>query len=78
MGSFENLTTLLVCHNPRDPSFVALSLDLRGFKVLRQSVRGVCNFLCFVSSQQKCEATDHHYSPQMDQRYSSMLQLSFI
>ena len=57
-------------------------------------VRGVCNFLSSVSSQQKLEAMDQHYSPWtgqcysswtdqchsswMDQCYSSVLQLSFI
>ena len=57
-------------------------------------VRGVCNFLSSVSSQQKLEAMDQHYSPwmgqcysswtdqchssRMDQCYSSVLQLSFI
>ena len=55
---------------------------------------GVCNFLGSVSSQQKFEAADRHYSPQtgqchssqadqchsswMDQCYNSVLQLSFI
>ena len=41
-------------------------------------VRGVCNFLGFISLLQKFEVTDQCYSPQMDQCYSSMLQLSFI
>ena len=36
-------------------------------------VRGVCNFLGSVSSQQKFEAMDQHYSPWTDQCYSSML-----
>ena len=42
------------------------------------TVGGVCNFLNSVSLQQKFEATDQRYSPQMDQCYSSALQLSFI
>ena len=50
------------------------------------SVRGVCNFPGSVSSQQKFEAMDQHYSSwtdqchssQTDQCYSSVLQLSFI
>ena len=37
------------------------------------NVRGVCNFLGSVSSQQKFEAMDQHYSPWTDQCYSSML-----
>ena len=55
-------------------------------------IRGVCNFLSSVSSQQKFEAADVKalgqtmsklsdrlcYSSQTDQCYSSMLQLSFI
>ena len=59
-------------------------LDSRSFLVVDSlfsqdgCVRGVCNFLSFVSLQQKFEATDQLYSPRMDQCYSSMLQLSFI
>ena len=41
-------------------------------------VRGVCNFLGSVSSQQKFEVTDQYFSPQKDQYYSSVLQLNFI
>ena len=57
------------------------------------NIRGVCNFLSSVSSQQKLEVTDQHYSlrtgqcynswtglchsSRMDQYYSSVLQLSF-
>ena len=47
-------------------------------QTLMVSGRGVCNFFCCVSSQQKFEATDELYSPRMDQCYSSVLQLSFI
>ena len=42
------------------------------------SVRGVCNFLGSVLSQQKSEATDLCYSSQMSQCYSSVLWLRFI
>ena len=42
-------------------------LDLVG------SVGGVCNFLSYVSSQQKFEVMDQCYSPRMDKRYSSVL-----
>ena len=53
---------------------------------LLQGVGGACNFLGSVSSQQKFEVTDQHYSlrmdqcysSQMDRCYSSMFQLSFI
>ena len=42
-------------------------------------VGGVCNFLGFVLSQQKFEATDGQcYSSWMGQCYSSMLQLSLV
>ena len=59
-------------------------LDSRSFLVVDSlfsqdgCVRGVCNFLGFISLLQKFEVTDQCYSPQMDQCYSSMLQLSFI
>ena len=36
-------------------------------------VRGVCNFLGSVSTQQKFEAADQGYSSQTDQCYSSVL-----
>ena len=49
-------------------------------------VRGMCNFLGSISSQEKFEAMDQHYSPRTDpchsswtdQCHSSVLQLSFI
>ena len=42
-------------------------------------VGGVCNFLGFVLSQQRFEATDGQcYSSWMGQCYSSMLQLSLV
>ena len=44
---------------------------------LHHYVRGVCNFLDSVSSQQKSEVTDQSYS-WIDQCYNSVLQLSFI
>ena len=59
-------------------------LDSRSFLVVHAlfsqdgCVRGVCNFLGFISLLQKFEVTDQCYSPQMNQCYSSMLQLSFI
>ena len=34
-------------------------------------IRGLCDFLGSVSSQEKFEATDQHYSSQMGHRYSS-------
>ena len=37
------------------------------------NVRGVCNFLSSVSSQQKFEAADQHYSPRTDQCYSGQM-----
>ena len=51
-----------------------------------QDVGGVCDFLGSVSSQEKFEAMDQHYSSQMGHRYSSLtdqchssvLQLIFI
>lgn len=36
MGSFENFTAFLVPHSHRDPSFVALALDLIGFESQHQ------------------------------------------
>ena len=41
-------------------------------------IGGVCNLLSSVLSQHKFEGTDQCYSTQMDQCYSSMLQLGFI
>ena len=41
-------------------------------------VKRVCNFLGSVSSQQKIEEMDQHYSSWMDQCYSSVLQLCYI
>ena len=65
---------------------------LQGIFLTQGSVRGVCNFLDSVSSQQKHEATDVKafwqmmsqlserpcYSSQTDQCHNSVLQLSFI
>jgi len=33
----------------------------------------MCNFLSSVSSQQKFEAMDQHYNPQIDQHYSPQI-----
>ena len=46
-------------------------------KITLTPVRGVCNFLGSVLSQQKFEV-DQYYIPRMEQCYSSVLQLSYI